>query len=334
MDLLRSVMLNWVRKAAPMLKLTRVTTGFGAVGNLWFVILWSRTTQGEYLPAYLRDEPLWAALTGGLLVGLGLYAFGAALNDLLDLHKDRALGTPGHPIVDGSASLELAVCAVAGSLMLAILGATFFGTGAILLTIVLAVAILIFNALGKYVPGLGMVLLSLIYAGHMIVPNVWMRFLIPVWLVMTHAMVVLALAQYLGRRSPPISRRAAIFAGSGWVVCSLMLVALAWDRRWNAGLWPDNVPLTAAIYPAVFVILFVIFIIRRTKRHGTGPQLDERITRYGAIWPTLYGVGWLFGAGHVQAALLMSALSLLGFLSMSVLRELYALIDEPVGYRL
>ena len=325
-------MLYWVRKAAPMLKLTRVTTGFGAVGNLWFVILWSRTTQTEHLPAYLSQEPLWAALTGGLLVGLGLYAFGAALNDLLDLHKDRALGTPGHPIVDGSASLELAVCAVAGALMMAILGATFFGTGAILLTLVLAVAILIFNALGKYVPGMGMVLLSVIYAGHMLVPNIWMRF--PVWLVMTHAMVVVALAQYLGRRSPPISRRAAIFAGVGWGVCSLLLLALAWNRKGTDGLWPNSVPMSALIYPGICVVLFMLFIVRRTKRHGTGSKLGERISRYGAIWPTLYAVAWLFGAGHETEALLMAALSAVGFVSMASLREFYGLIDQPVGYRL
>ena len=327
-------MLHWVHKTAPMLKLTRVTTGFGAVGNLWFVILWSRTTPGEHLPPFLDAEPLWAALTGGFLTGLGLYAFGAALNDLLDLHKDRALGTPGHPIVDGSASLELAICAVAGSLMMAILGATFFGTGAILLTLVLAVAILVFNALGKYVPGVGMVLLSLIYAGHMLIPNVWMRFMLPVWLVMTHAMAVLALAQYLGRRSPPISRRAAIFAGVGWGVCSLLLLALAWDRKGTDGLWPNAIPMTALYYPAIGVILFGVFIYRRTRRHGTGPKLGERITRYGAIWPTLYGIGWLQGAGHHKEALLMTALSAVGFLSMTVLRELYDLIDQPVGYRL
>ncbi len=327
-------MLYWVRKAAPMLKLARVTTGFGAVGNLWFVILWSRSTQGEYLPPALSDGPLWTALTGGLFVGLGLYSFGAALNDLLDLHKDRALGLPGHPIVDGSASLELAVCAVAGSLMFAILGAVFFGTGAILLTLVLAIAILIFNALGKYVPGVGMVLLSLIYAGHMLIPNVWMRFMLPVWLVMTHAMVVLALAQYLGRRSPPISRRAAIFAVAGWGVCSLMLLALAWDRKGTDGLWPNAVPMTALLYPAACVILFALFIYRRTKRHGTGPQLGERITRYGAIWPTLYAIAWLLGAGHQKAALLMTGLSAIGFLSMTVLREFYSIIEEPVGYRL
>ncbi len=327
-------MLNWIRKAAPMLKLARVTTGFGAVGNLWFVILWSRTTVGEHMPVYLREEPLWVALIGGLLVGLGLYAFGAALNDLLDLHKDRALGTPGHPIVDGSASLELAVCAVAGSLMMAILGATFFGTGAILLTLALSIAILIFNALGKYVPGLGMVLLSLIYAGHMMIPNIWMRFLLPVWLVMTHAMVVLALAQYLGRRSPPLSRRAAIFAGTGWGICSLMLLALAWDRKGTDGLWPNIVPMTALIYPAVCVLLFTIFIARRIKRHGTGTKLGERISRYGAIWPTLYGCAWLLGAGHHKEAWLMGGLSAVGFLSMTVLRELYDLIEQPVGYRL
>ncbi len=315
-----------------MLKLTRVTSGFGAVGNLWFIILWSRSAEAEHVTPALHNQPLWSALLGGMLTGIGLYAFGAALNDLLDHHRDRALGT-NRPIVDGSASLELAVCAVAGSLVLAILGSTFFGTGAVLLTLLLAVAILIFNALGKYVPGFGLVLLSVIYAGHMLIPNIWVRFLIPVLLVMTHAMLVLALAQTLGRKSPPMSRRAWAFAISGWTFSAFILLLLAWSRRGNEGLWPSTVPLSASVYPLIAVVLFIAFVLRRTKRHGTGPKLGERISRYGAIWPSFYGFGWLLGAGYTRSAIVMGSLTLIGLLVMTVLRELYALIDEPVGYR-
>jgi len=323
-----------ITKLAPMVKLTRVTTGFGAVGNLWFVILWTRATTSEPGAGSLDSIPLWSALGGGMLVGIGLYAFGAALNDLLDHRRDRALSAPNHPIVEGAASLEFAVCAVAGSLVLAILGATVFGTGAILLTLALGVAILAFNTFGKFVPGVGLVLLSVIYAGHMLIPNIALAFLLPVWLVMTHAIGVLALAQTLGRKSPPLSRRAAAFALAGWGGCSLVLLWLAWMRRAPAPLWPEDVPAFALVYPATGVALFGAFVARRARRHGLGPKLGERINRYGAIWPAFYGCAWLLGAGHTGSALLMGALIVTGIGAMVTIRELGALAQQPVGYRL
>jgi hypothetical protein len=320
-------------KLAPMLKLTRVTTAFGAVANLWFIILWSRFNEEE-LGIAVKNESLTLLLGGGLIAGVGLYSFGTSLNDLLDIHRDRALGKPGSPIVDGSASIELAVCLVAAALMLAVLGAIIFGSGAILVTLMLACAILIFNVLGKFVPGIGMVLLSVIYAGHMLIPDLWVRFLLPVWLVMTHAMVVAGLAQHLGRRSPPISKRAIIFALVGWTMCTLFLLTLAWSRKGDEGLWPDFVPATAGLYPLGFILIFAMMIWRRYKKVGTGPILGEKISRYGAIWPALYACGWLAGAGLWTACIIMTSLTIVGFVVMTILRELYSLIEHPVGYRL
>ncbi|MBM91652.1 MAG: hypothetical protein CMJ35_08575 [Phycisphaerae bacterium] len=320
---------------APTLKLTRVTTAFGAVANLWFVILWTRFNPEELSPSVVKHGSLPLLLAAGLIAGVGLYAFGTSLNDLLDVHRDRALNKQTSPIVDGSASIELAVCLVAATLMLAILGSVVFGTEAILMTLLLAVAVLIFNALGKFVPGIGMLLLALIYAGHMLIPDLWIRFLLPVWLVMTHALIVAALAQHLGRRSPPISKRAAAFASLGWLACTLALAALAYTRRTNTdGYWPDFVPITAILYPLGFAALFAIMIWRRYKKVGTGPALGEKITRYGAIWPALYACGWLAGTNLWTACAIMAALTITGFLVMTVLRELYALIEHPVGYRL
>ena len=320
---------------APTLKLTRVTTAFGAVANLWFVILWGRFNPEELGPSVVKHGSLPMLLGAGLVSGVGLYAFGTSLNDLLDVHRDRALGKSSSPIVDGSASIEMAVCLVAASLMLAVLGSVAFGTEAILMTLLLAVAVLIFNVLGKFVPGIGMLLLALIYAGHMLIPDLWMRFLLPVWLVMTHALVVAALAQHLGRRSPPISKRAAAFAFSGWLGCTLALTALAWVRRTNLdGFWPDFVPPTAVLYPMGFMAWFALLVWRRYRKVGPGASLGEKITRYGAIWPALYACGWLAGTGLWTACAIMAVLTGTGFLVMTVLRELYALIEHPVGYRL
>jgi len=321
-------------KLAPMLKLTRVTTAFGAVANLWFIILWARFNEEETGTEIVMNAPLGILLGGGLIAGVGLYAFGMSLNDLLDVHRDRALGRAGSPIVDGSASIELAVCMVAATLMLAVLGAMVFGTGAILVTLMLACAILVFNVLGKFVPGIGMVLLSVIYAGHMLIPDLWVQFLLPVWLVMTHAMIVAGLAGHLGRRSPPISKRAVIFALIGWAMCSLILLVLAISRMGEYGLWPAYVPITAGLYPLGFMGIFALMIHRRYKKVGMGPALGEKVSRYGAIWPALYACGWLAGSGLWTAFGYMVALTTTGFIVMTVLRELYSLIEHPVGYRL
>ncbi|MGV6814957.1 MAG: hypothetical protein ACWA5W_08120 [Phycisphaerales bacterium] len=321
-------------KLAPMLKLTRVTTAFGAVANLWFVILWTRSTPAELGSEQLMNQPLWLLLGGGLIAGIGLYAFGTSLNDLLDVHRDRALSRPGSPIVDGSASIEFAVCMVAATLMLAIGGAMVFGTGPLIVTLLLAGAILMYNVLGKFVPGFGMILLSIIYAGHMLIPDLWIRFLLPVWLVLTHAMLVAGLAQHLGRRSPPISRRAVLFALFGWSACSLGLLGLSLSRLGDDGLWPNYVPISAVLYPLGFMLVFILMIWRRYKRVGIGPILGEKISRYGAIWPALYACGWFAGTQHWTALGIMVILTITGFLVMTILRELYALIEHPVGYRL
>lgn len=333
----RSPVLRWVvrrsvLKLAGVLKLTRVTTGFGAVANLWFVILWTRSIPAEHGHEALRAGNLFVLLGGGLLTGIGLYAFGATINDLLDVHRDRAMN-PARPIIAGSTSIELAVCSVAGALMLAVLGSTVFGTVAVLATLALALAVLMFNALGRFVPGIGMLLLSVIYAGHMLLPNMSVRFLIPAWLIMTHAIVVTGLAHHLGRKSPPISRRAAVFAAGGWALSSVLLLLLMWTRRGDDGFWPAFVPPTAVLYPLGLAALFAVLVARKSRSIGTGPRLGEKIARYGAMWPSLYATGWLVGSGLWKAAWWMLGLSAVGFIVMSVLREVYAMAEHPAGYR-
>lgn len=325
-------MRDLVLQLAPVLRLARVSTAFGAVGGVWLTVLWTRAVPMEHSTEPIATLPLWLLLGGGAMAGVGLYGFGAGLNDLLDAHRDRIL-QPSRPIAGGALPAELAVTVVAASLLCSVLGATVFGTPAVLATLLLATAVLIFNALGKFVPAIGMLLLSVIYAGHALVPNLRVSFLVPAWWVMTHAMVIAGMSHSLGRRSPAISKRAAGFAIAGWIGCGVALAALAWERI-PGEVWPAWVPWSAGLWPVGGALLLGIQIYRRWRTLGPGPKLGEKIVRYGAIWPTVYGFGWLAGMGAWRSAAILGALALAGALAITVLREVYALVEHPVGYRM
>lgn len=318
-----------------MLHLTRVTTAFAVVANTWFVILWTRAERAhEGIPrGPLLDTHLWLLLGGGAAVGLGLFAFGAALNDILDLKRDRTM-RPDRPLPSGRIGLDAALSLVVGTVLLAVLGATLFGTEAVLLTLLLVAAILGFNAAGKFVPAIGLVALGLIYAGHMLVPNVHLKFLWPVWLAMTHSLAVAAVTHGMARKVPRISRRAGVAAVAGWLFWSGVILWMQWFRDPPPKtIWPDWVPLSAAWWPAGLIVVFLLAAWGKVRKYGWGPRAAEKIARYGSLWLALYSCGWLVGAGHTEASAVLLALTGAGFLGMTVLREAYGLVEQPIGYR-
>jgi len=327
-------------RVSPILHLTRVTTAFAAVSNVWFVILYTAMSPDEFHPAAYAKHPLWLLLLGGTASALGLYAFATSMNDILDIRRDRSLH-PDRPLAKGSITPETASVVVAFSLIIAVLGSTVFGLPSTLLTLGLTLAILFFNGAARFVPGFGLVLLGLIYAGHMLVPNPGLRFLWPVWLVMTHALLVAAFTHILARKVPPLSGRAMIMAGVGWVVWSGLILIIGSARVSGntrtieppAVLWPTWISPTAAIIPTLLFLAFLAFAIRRSLQFGPGSRAADKIYRYGSLWLTLYASAWMLGMGLTVAALILGILALLGFVTMTILRELYGMAEQPVGYR-
>lgn len=316
----------------PALHLTRVTTAFAAVANVWFVILWTKAMPLEDdTPAMAL--PLWFVLAGAAANALGLFGFATALNDVLDWRRDQTMN-PARPIPSGRVSIDGAVSMVVCTLGLAVLGATVLGTLSVLLTLLVAGAVLFFNAAGKFIPAIGLIILGLIYAGQMVIPNIGIMFVIPVWLVMTHALLVAAAVHILGRKTPGISPRAALFAVLGWVFWTIVMFTVGYLRnRDHGGLWPDWVPLHAAIWPLLLAGVFTVLVWRRTHLLGRGPRVAEKIARYGALWLSLYSAAWMFAMGQTIYGLLLMGLAALGLLGMTVVRELVALIEQPMGYR-
>jgi len=338
-------------RVSPILHLTRVTTAFAAVANVWFVILYTIMTPEEFRPAAYGDHPLWLLLLGGTASALGLYTFATSMNDILDIRRDRTLH-PDRPLARGSITPETASVIVAISLIIAILGSTVFGLPSTLLTLGLALAILFFNGAARFVPGFGLVLLGLIYAGHMLVPNPGLRFLWPIWLVMTHALLVAAFTHILARKVPPLSGRAVVMAIAGWFVWSGLILAMG-TARLNAdqphggpvgrqlrelvetprALWPEWISPAAAIAPTLLFLFFLAFAIRRSLQFGPGPRAADKIYRYGSLWLTLYACAWMLSMGQTIATLVLGVLALGGFGTMTILRELYGMAEQPVGYR-
>lgn len=315
-------------RLSPVLHLARVSSAIGVVANAWFVVLWTRGMPQEPGHAGDADTPLVVLLAGATLAAVGLYAFAVGLNDLLDVKRDRAL-RPGRPIASGDMSHETAVYVVVGSLLASILGAAAFDTAGVVLTGVLALLILIFNTAARFVPAVGLGLLGFIHAGHMFVPNIELAFLWPVWLIMTHMTVVHAVAYRMSRKVPPISGRALAAIVATWVGFSLCLAALAWDR---GGLWPDWVAPTALIWPLLVAGLCAAWCARRVGASDAG-RAAEKVVRYGSLWPAFYGVAWLAGAGQWPQAWIMAGLALAGIAGLTALREGYALVQHPPGYR-
>lgn len=317
----------------PALQLARVSTAFAAVANVWFVILWTNACDAEPKPPTFREFPLWVLLLGGAASALGLFGFATALNDVLDRRRDQALH-PTRPIPSGRVSLDSAVSLVVITLGLAVLGATVLGTPGVLLTLLVAGAILFFNAAGKFVPAVGLIVLGLIYAGQAVIPNLHLRFILPVWLIMTHALLVGAAVHVLGRRTPGLSPRAVLFAIVGWGFWSIVMFAFAWYRNRGAGgIYPDFVAPTAILWPLGLSALFVLLVWRRLAVLGRGPRVAEKIARYGALWLALYAAGWMFGQGYLTPGLILALLAACGLIGMTLLRELFALIEQPLGYR-
>ena len=118
----------------------------------------------------------------------------------------------------------------------------------------------------------------------------------------------------------------------------VLILGVSWMRSGDAGdgsrsVWPSWVTPTAAIGPAVLGLAFLFLAVRRTRQFGFGPRAADKIYRYGSLWLTLYAVAWMLGAARVREAMLLGVLAVVGFLTMTTLRELYGLAEQPVGYR-
>lgn len=323
-------MQRFLERIAPVLRLTRVSSAFAVVANAWFVVLWVRGVPAEPMHLELITRPLWLLLLASGVNAVALFGFGATLNDILDRRRDRLL-RPDRPLARGLVSEQAAVASATGTLLASFIGAALLDNNAVILNAIIATAILIFNGAAKFVPAFGFLALGSIFAAHMFVPALRLAFVAPVWVVLTQATMIAALGHIWSRKPPRASARALTACVIGWIVLSGGLAWLGW--RQGHTLWPRSLePWTLGLIAALTLAMAGL-IARRAAGLGLGPRIAEKLPRYSALWMPLYGAAWLLGAGLRAEAIIIGAVALAGYLSMSVLREAYSLLEHPLGYR-
>jgi hypothetical protein len=310
------------------IQLTRLTMAFGAVSDVWFVILLTRSRpEYNYLPAY--DLNMAASFLAGATVAIGLFAFGASLNDILDVRHDAAF-SPDRPIPAGRIRLGQAIVVTVGALIVAMLGGITLGIAAAGVTLLTATGILFYNAAGKHIPAVGLTTVGLIHAAHMLIPNYQLEFTLPVVLIMTHSMVIAALVHHLEEKRPRLRSRAIIATVVGWLLWSAILLAAG--ARHGEGLWPDRTSLTHAVFPAGAVIAFIA-VARWKAGAVSGRAAAEKLKRYGAMWQSLYGAAWLLALGLLEQAMWIGLFAVAGFAAMTIIKEVTGLTGRPIAYR-
>jgi len=310
------------------IQLTRLTIAFGAVSDLWFVILFTQA-RGEYTHVQIHGMSLPLALFAGALIAVGLFAYGAALNDVLDVRHDAAF-SPDRPIPAGRIKVGQAIIVTVLSLIVAIVGAAAMGEWSVYITLFTAAALLFYNATGKYIPSVGVITIGLVHAAHMFIPNHELSFTLPVWLVMTHTMVISAVVHLLEDKRPRFTRRAVVGATLGWLFWSVIILG---GGVWADGdLWPHGASAWGAIAPIITVLAFLFVAWWKTSRVA-GRAAAEKLKRYGAMWQSLYGAAWLLAVGLEVQALWIALFALAGFAAMTFIKEMIGLTGTPITYR-
>jgi len=310
-------------------QLTRLTMAFGAVSDIWLIILISRAEGDADVPA--ATLPLAAALISGAVVAIGLFAFGASLNDLLDARHDTAF-SPDRPLPAGRIRASQAVVVTVASLLAAMLASAVLGQSALLLTALVAGGILFYNAAGKHVPAVGVLTVAGLHALHMAIPNDRLGFTLPACLIAIHAFGIAMMVHRLEEKRPLFTRRSLLAAGIGLGVMISVIVGVGVLRT---GRW---LPLPEAIHPAelawpgLAVVAFVVLMKRKTAG-VPGRIAAEKLRRYGAMWQCLYAAAWLAAIGLHRSAIAIGVLAVCGFVAMTLIRELSGVGARPLAYR-
>ncbi len=317
------------------LQLTRVSITFGAVSDLWFtiVLVWS-FSKWTAVPAVWWAQPtLFQAvliLVAAVVVAVGLFGCGAAINDVLDARRDAAF-SPERPIPAGRIRPGQAVVVAVTALMISVVAAAVLGPWSVWLTLFAASLVLFYNAAARFVPAVGIVTLGIIHAVHMLIPYPEMPIVLPVWWSMSHAMMLAIGVHMLESKRPRLTRRAVLGIVVGWMFWSVMLLLLAMDR--GIGVWPDSVPLHGLLYPAGAMIIFMVFARWKISTAPDWPAAAEKLKRYGAMWHAVYAASWLLALGLPWPAACFGVLAVTGLVVMTVWRELLGLSGRPVEYR-
>ena len=318
-----------IRRILAAIEIARLSVAFGAVANVWLMILLVRgDVRLAELPVATR--PLWQALAAGAMVAVGFLAFGAALNDFLDAKHDRAFA-PERPLPAGDLRPRRAVQLSVMALCIGLLGANAFGTTGVLVGLALAATALVYDAFAKHVPVIGILLAGAATALSMLLPCLEATTLAPMWLAMSQTIAIGLVAYVRGDKRPKLSRRSIVVGTLVWLVLSVGILSLEAERNGGEVL-ARFTPATRLLIPLSTLLGGGVAAAWKLRR-ARGPRANDRILRYGSLWMSLVAAAWLLAAGMTDAAAWIAGVATVIFIVVAIAREAAPQLAEPVSWR-
>ena len=312
------------------LKLTRFSVAIGAIADIWLVLLITKNDSG-YVATSVYSLPWWPAFIAAAVVAIGMCGFAASLNDTVDARHDATF-YPNRPIPSGWISIAQAVVLMVCSLLLALLATSFLGTWPVQMGLLTAAAILFYNIVGKHVPAVGLVTVGLIYASHMLIANIELTFTLPVWMVMTHAMICATAMYLLEDKRPRLSFRGWMGVLFGWMFWSAVLFS---GPLWRSGsLLPEGMEVVSLLWPLAAVAGFAVMMRWKISRARTANIAAEKIRRYGALWQCVYAAAWLLALQLFTPAMWMFGFAIASAVIVMVVKEATGAIGKPISWRI
>lgn len=294
------------------LQLGRVGLIFTAISNAWLVIFISKIMQDEPRHAidairlYTTNELL--ALT--TVIAGGMYLFGMVSNDIFDAKRDVSFA-PNRPIPSGRVSITWTIIIAIVSLLIAIVASFPLGWHSVVAAIATALMILFYNSVGKYLPAVGVLTLGLIRASHMLIVNPLLAFCWPVWLILTHILLISTIAHRLEGKRPIMNGAEILTVLAGWVFLSMMLVVWMTYRQ---ALGFNGSTIWAG--PIIASIIFAIVATFTWKQAKSKPQAGGLLMKRGLIWIMIYDASWMIAGAYTKQALILIALIPAAYITM------------------
>ncbi len=322
-----------------LLRLLRPEVVGSALSNAWLMLFLARTIESQDTanPTLTAlSLPLLMAITAVVAIGLSIY--GLAINDIIDAERDKDFG-PERPIAAGAISRHTGLFLAVVGLVASLCASVWLGKVSVLIAGSAAVFVLFYDLIGKFLPALGIVALGLIRILIMLTPNPTMQFGWPIWLTMTHVVIVATLAYVLMGKRPRLTGTHFWGICLGWSFWSMVLIG--WMR------WRDPEMLSYTPIPKVGqswllpALVGAAFLVAGwwTLRHKMRPlprrrQAGARFMALGTLWLILYDAAWLFALGLYRQGAVILALFALVLLIHFTVRALLGLSTPKPTFKL
>lgn len=277
--------------------------------SLCALMLWARW---ENDPAVLNP---WR-IAGVVIVSIGLYGFGMALNDIIDRRRDRTMAAH-RPLPSGRIGLTTAyaICLLLGLLTLIggiVLIATApaddqaAGWASMLLIFWTATLIVFYDLAGKYLVAVGLLTLGFVRFFHALIPAPQWPLVWHPLLLLNHVTILSAVAYRWEQKRPSLTDLHWRGLLGALALVNVMVVGLVFWLRYRSGvsfseiLWIQP----GLLLPIAAAMLFGAVAYSIYWWSDTPRQAGQNVMLYGLLWLIVYDacfvagyVDWMWGLG-------------------------------------